>query len=332
MNVVVTGGAGFIGAHLCRHLLKVGHRVTAIDNFDPFYPRTMKEEGIEDLPREAFTLIETNICNTGTVLQALHTRGVDAIIHLAAKAGVRPSIEAPGSYEQVNVGGTQSMLQVAHRLDVDTFIYGSSSSVYGNNEKVPFAEDDPVRNPISPYAATKRSGELLAHTFHHLYDMTVYCLRFFTVYGPRQRPDLAIHKFARQLLTNQPITMYGDGTSSRDYTYVDDIVDGISKSLGRAKSVDVPEYEIINLGGGRKPPSSKTSFPELLMQWVLRQRSSGYPNSRAMWSEPTLTSRKLAGFWVTIRIRQSRGVSENLQNGLQSTTRIDLFWMFNKKV
>jgi nucleoside-diphosphate-sugar epimerase len=249
MNVVVTGGAGFIGAHLCRHLLNVGHRVTAIDNFDPFYPRTMKEEGIQDLPREAFTLIETNICNTGTVLQALHTRGVDAIIHLAAKAGVRPSIEAPGSYEQVNVGGTQSMLQVAHRLDVDTFIYGSSSSVYGNNEKVPFAEDDPVRNPISPYAATKRSGELLAHTFHHLYDMTVYCLRFFTVYGPRQRPDLAIHKFARQLLTNQPITMYGDGTSSRDYTYVDDIVNGISKSIGRAKSVDVPEYEIINLGG-----------------------------------------------------------------------------------
>ncbi|WP_258096166.1 NAD-dependent epimerase/dehydratase family protein [Salinibacter sp. 10B] len=134
---------------------------------------------------------------------------------------------------------------------IDKFIYGSSSSVYGKNDKVPFAEDDPVREPISPYAATKRSGELLAHTFHHLYDMTIHCLRFFTVYGPRQRPDLAIHKFARQLLTDQPITMYGDGTSSRDYTYVADIVDGIVRSLRRAKSLDEPEYEIINLGGSK---------------------------------------------------------------------------------
>ena len=249
MHICVTGGAGFIGGHLCRRLLNDGHRVTVIDNFDPFYPRVMKEEGIADFPPEAFTLIETNVCNTGTILQALHAQTIDAIVHLAAKAGVRPSIEAPGAYEQVNVGGTQSMLEVANRLGVGTFIYGSSSSVYGNNETVPFSENDPVDHPISPYAATKRSGELLAHTFHHLYDMTVHCLRFFTVYGPRQRPDLAIHKFARQLLTDQPITMYGDGTSSRDYTYVDDIVDGIARSLQRAQSLDDPEYEIINLGG-----------------------------------------------------------------------------------
>ena len=249
MHICVTGGAGFIGGHVCRRLLNDGHRVTAIDNFDPFYPRAMKEEGIENLPSESFTLIETSICNTGTILQALHARDIDAIIHLAAKAGVRPSIEAPGAYEQVNVGGTQSMLKVAEQLDIDTFLFGSSSSVYGNQEKVPFAESDPVRHPISPYAATKRSGELLAHTFHHLYDTTVHCLRFFTVYGPRQRPDLAIHKFARQLLTDQPITMYGDGTSSRDYTYVDDIVDGVVRSLHRATSLDAPEYEIINLGG-----------------------------------------------------------------------------------
>ncbi len=249
MHVCVTGGAGFIGGHLCRRLLNEGHRVTAIDNFDPFYPRAMKEQGIEEFSREAFSLIENNICNTGTVLQALHARSVDAIVHLAAKAGVRPSIEAPGAYERANVGGTQSMLEVAQRLEIDTFVYGSSSSVYGNNDKVPFAEADPVREPISPYAATKRSGELVAHTFHHLYDMSVHCLRFFTVYGPRQRPDLAIHKFARQLLSDQPITMYGDGTSSRDYTYVDDIVDGVVRSLRRATSLDEPEYEIINLGG-----------------------------------------------------------------------------------
>ncbi|MCS3755661.1 GDP-mannose 4,6-dehydratase [Salinibacter ruber] len=249
MHLVVTGGAGFIGGHLCRRLLHDGHRVTAIDNFDPFYPRAIKEEGIDDFPRETFTLIETDICNTDTILQALHARDVDAIVHLAARAGVRPSIEAPMAYEETNVGGTQSMLEVAQKLDIDTFLFGSSSSVYGNNDKVPFAENDPVRKPISPYAATKRSGELLAHTFHHLYDMTVHCLRFFTVYGPRQRPDLAIHKFARQLLTDQPITMYGNGTSSRDYTYVADIVDGIVRSLRRAKGLDEPEYEIINLGG-----------------------------------------------------------------------------------
>ncbi|MCS3950914.1 NAD-dependent epimerase/dehydratase family protein [Salinibacter ruber] len=249
MHICVTGGVGFIGGHLCRRLLRDGHRVTAIDNFDPFYPRAIKEEGIEDFPRERFTLIETDICNTDAILQALHARDVDAIVHLAARAGVRPSIEAPMAYEETNVGGTQSMLTVAQELDIDTFLFGSSSSVYGNNDKVPFAEDDPVRHPISPYAATKRSGELLAHTFHHLYDITVHCLRFFTVYGPRQRPDLAIHKFARQLLTDQPITMYGDGTSSRDYTYVADIVDGIVRSLRRAKSLDDPEYEIINLGG-----------------------------------------------------------------------------------
>ena len=249
MHICVTGGAGFIGSHLCRRLLADGHRVTAIDNFDPFYPRAIKAEGIEDFPRERFTLIETDICNTGTVRQALFTQDIDAIIHLAAKAGVRPSIEAPSAYQRVNVGGTQSMLEVAQRLDIDTFIYGSSSSVYGNNDEVPFAEHHRVENPISPYAATKRSGELLAHTFHHLHGLTIHGLRFFTVYGPRQRPDLAIHKFARQLLTDQPITMYGDGTSRRDYTYVEDIVDGIVRSLHRAKSLDDPEYEIINLGG-----------------------------------------------------------------------------------
>jgi nucleoside-diphosphate-sugar epimerase len=259
MHIVVTGGAGFIGGHLCRRLLRDDHRVTAIDNFDPFYPRAIKKEGIENFPSHSFTLIETDICNTDTILQALHDRDVNAIVHLAAKAGVRPSIEAPMAYEETNVGGTQSMLEVARELDIDTFIYGSSSSVYGNNEKAPFAEADPVRKPISPYAATKRSGELLAHTFHHLYDMTVHCLRFFTVYGPRQRPDLAIHKFARQLLTDQPITMYGDGTSRRDYTYVDDIVDGAVRSLRRAKSLDAPEYEIINLGG-----SETTQLKELI--------------------------------------------------------------------
>jgi nucleoside-diphosphate-sugar epimerase len=249
MHVLVTGGAGFIGGHLCRRLLGDDHRVTAIDNFDPFYPRDIKEDGIDDLRAPSFSLIEADIRDATTILDRLEERRVDAIVHLAAKAGVRPSIEDPMAYETVNLGGTQSMLEVARRLGVDTFLFGSSSSVYGNNDNIPFAEDDPVEAPISPYAATKRAGELLAHTYHHLHGMTVHCLRFFTVYGPRQRPDLAIHKFARQLLSGRPITMYGDGTTSRDYTFVDDIVDGIVRSLKRARGRHAPAYEIFNLGG-----------------------------------------------------------------------------------
>ena len=272
-----------------------GHRVTAIDNFDPFYPRTMKEEGIEDFPRERFTLIETNICNTDAIL---HARSVDAIVHLAARAGVRPSIEAPRAYEETNVGGTQSMLEGAQEHDIDTFIYGSSSSVYGTNDTVPFAEDDPVREPISPYAATKRSGGLLAHTFHHLYDIHVHCLRFFTVYVLSRRSQISGEevvlgcKFARQLLTDQPITMYGDGTWSRDYTYVADIV----RNLRRAKGLEKPEYEIINLGaltpalgecqGGsslraecRRRPSSRTSYHlrEIIVHLLVSKRQEGNP-------------------------------------------------------
>jgi UDP-glucuronate 4-epimerase len=250
MHVLVTGAAGFIGGHLCRRLLNDGHTVSAIDNFDPYYERSIKEEGITDLrPREDFHFYEQDINNTGFLRSVLTGQSIDAIVHLAAKAGVRASIENPVGCAHFNITGTQSMLEFARQMDIRTFLFGSSSSVYGNNDKVPFAETDAVHHPISPYAASKRSGELLAHTYHHLYDMSVHCLRFFTVYGPRQRPDLAIHKFARQLLSGQPITMYGDGTTSRDYTFVDDIVDGVVRSLQRAHSMERPEYEIINLGG-----------------------------------------------------------------------------------
>jgi len=250
MHILVSGGAGFIGGHLCRRLLNEGHVVSAVDNFDPYYDRSIKEEGIADLSgRPNFHFYEQDINNTAFLGSALEGRSLDAIVHLAAKAGVRASIDNPVGCAHFNITGTQSMLEFARQMDVETFLFGSSSSVYGNNEKVPFAEEDAVHHPISPYAASKRSGELIAHTYHHLYDMTVHCLRLFTVYGPRQRPDLAIHKFARQLLTGRPITMYGDGTSSRDYTYVEDIVDGIVASLHRAHALEAPEYEIINLGG-----------------------------------------------------------------------------------
>lgn len=252
MDILVSGGAGFIGGHLCRRLLQSGHSVYAVDNFDPYYDRSIKEEGIQDLhghPR--FHFHEHDINNTGFLLSVLGGQSIDAVIHLAAKAGVRASIENPVGCAHFNITGTQSMLEFARKMEINTFIFGSSSSVYGNNDKVPFAEDDAVHNPISPYAASKRSGELIAHTYHHLYDMTVHCLRFFTVYGPRQRPDLAIHKFARQLLSGEPITMYGDGTTSRDYTYVEDIVDGVVASVQRAHSLPDTEYEIINLGGSK---------------------------------------------------------------------------------
>ncbi len=250
MHVLVTGGAGFIGGHVCRRLLCKGLKVSAIDNFDPYYDRAIKEEGIKDLHKKPnFCFHEGDINNTGFLLSIKDGRSIDAIIHLAAKAGVRASIENPVGCAHFNITGTQSMLEFAREMDVDIFLFGSSSSVYGNNKKVPFSEADAVHNPISPYAASKRSGELIAHTYHHLYDMTVHCLRFFTVYGPRQRPDLAIHKFTRQLLSGEPVTMYGDGTSRRDYTYIDDIVDGVVGSLCRSNELEAPEYEIINLGG-----------------------------------------------------------------------------------
>jgi len=259
LHVVVTGGAGFIGGHLTRRLLRDGHRVTVVDNFDPFYDPSIKRAGLADVQSDPrFRLLEADVTEADRLVDALGDRPVDAIIHLAAKAGVRPSIEDPMAYQHANVGGTQSMLEVARRLDVRAFLFGSSSSVYGDEAAVPFTETDPVAAPISPYAATKRAGELLAHTYHHLYGVSVHCLRFFTVYGPRQRPDLAIHKFARLLTAGQPIPMYGDGSTRRDYTYVDDIVDGVCRSLARACR-EAPEFEIFNLGG-----SETTSLSSLI--------------------------------------------------------------------
>jgi UDP-glucuronate 4-epimerase len=251
MHVLVTGGAGFIGGYLCRRPLNEGHVVSAVDNFDSYYDRAIKEEGIADLSGwPSLHFCEQDINNTAFPGSVLDGQSIDAVVQLAAKAGVRASIDNPVGCVHFNITGTQSMLEFAQQMEIETFIFGSSSSVYGNNEKVPFSEDDAGHHPISPYSASKRSGELIAHAYHHLYDMTVHCLRFFTVYGPRQHPNLAIHKFARQLLSGQPITMCGDGTTSRDYTYVDDIVDGAVASLHRAHALEEdPEYEIINLGG-----------------------------------------------------------------------------------
>jgi len=243
-HLLVTGGAGFIASHLIDRLLAEGHRVTAIDNFDPFYPRSIKENNIgTHLHNPSFRFLETDICDLDFLIENL-SDPYDAIVHLAAKAGVRPSIQAPADYQRVNVGGTQSLLEFAKKRGIQRFIFCSSSSVYGVNPNTPWSERDNVLLPISPYAATKIAGELLGHVYSHLYGMRFIALRLFTVYGPRQRPDLAIAKFARLLLADQPIPFYGDGSTRRDYTFVYDIVDGLLAALRYEGSL----YEIINLG------------------------------------------------------------------------------------
>jgi len=242
-RVVVTGAAGFIGSHVCERLLADGWQVTGIDCFDTFYDPEVKRQNLRDcLSSDGFTLVECDIRDERAVDQVLADRA-DVVIHLAARAGVRSSIETPQLCQDVNVGGTCALLEVARQHSVGRFVFASSSSVYGNNKKVPFAESDDVGYPISPYAATKRAGELLCHTYHHLYGMDVFCLRLFTVYGPRQRPDLAIHKFARLMEAGEAIPVYGDGTTMRDYTYIDDIVAGILAAVERCKG-----YRIYNLG------------------------------------------------------------------------------------
>lgn len=243
-HALVTGGAGFIGSHLIDRLLAEGWKVTNVDNFDSFYNRAIKEENIKaHFDYNNYVLVEADIRDFDTLKEKL-TGDYDVIVHLAAKAGVRPSIKDPITYQEVNVKGTQNLLELAKYLGVKQFIFGSSSSVYGINPNVPWREDDHVLMPISPYASTKVSGELMGHVYSHLYGIRFIALRFFTVYGPRQRPDLAIHKFARKMIKGEPIPIYGDGSSRRDYTYIDDIVRGIRAAMEYDKTM----YEVINLG------------------------------------------------------------------------------------
>src|SRR5687768_15283765 len=246
-HALVTGGAGFIGSHLVDSLLADGWRVTSFDNFDPFYDPAIKERNIGPHRQNPnYTLVRGDLRDRQSVT-ALSSGAYDVIVHLAARAGVRPSIEDPVGYQEVNVAGTQLVLELARTLGVQQFVFASSSSVYGVNPRVPWREDDYVLQPISPYASTKVSGELLGHVYSHLYGMRFVALRFFTVYGPRQRPDLAIHKFARLMLADKPIPVFGDGSTSRDYTYVDDVVRGVRAAMEYSAS----PYEVINLGNTR---------------------------------------------------------------------------------
>ncbi len=248
-RILVTGAAGFIGSHVVERLLERGQGVIGLDNLDDFYDPAIKRRNLaRALDASAFELVEGDI-RDARVLDSLPD-DVSLIIHLAARAGVRPSIEQPLLYQDVNVRGTQELLEYARRAGVRRFIFGSSSSVYGNAERVPFSEDDPVDRPISPYAATKRAGELICHTYHHLFGLGIVALRFFTVYGARQRPDLAIHKFTRLMAAGEPIQQYGDGTTQRDYTHVRDILQGVEGALSYLER-EPEAFEIINLGESR---------------------------------------------------------------------------------
>lgn len=247
MTILITGAAGFIGSHVCKHFTRMGHHVIGIDNFDPFYPRKFKDLNIAELSNnKLFQFHEADIRNSKALNSIFSTGKIDMVIHLAAKAGVRPSIDSIGEYYDVNVNGTVSLLESMRTQQVKKMVFASSSSVYGNNPKVPFSEADSVDNPISPYASTKKSGELLCHVYNHLYGFDITCLRFFTVFGPGQRPDLAIHKFTRLIDTGESIPFYGDGSTSRDYTYIDDIVNGISCAANQLGG-----YRIYNLGESR---------------------------------------------------------------------------------
>ena len=245
MNFLVTGGVGFIGSHVCERLLEAGHAVCALDDLNDFYDPAIKQSTLRELQSRAqsFSFVHADITNRGEVDEIFGSMAFDQIIHLAARAGVRPSLENPALYQRVNVEGTVNVLEAARERGVKKITIASSSSVYGVNSKVPFSEADPIFSAISPYAASKLACEALGHVYHHVHGMDVCMLRFFTVYGPRQRPDLAIHKFARLMQSGQPIPVFGDGSTSRDYTYVDDTVDGVIASTEKEFG-----YEIINLG------------------------------------------------------------------------------------
>lgn len=248
-NVLITGGAGFIGSHLVGRLLGEGTgRVHVVDDFNDFYDPALKRRNVAPhLGRDDFRLYEADIRDRAALGRIFGESQFDCVVHLAARAGVRPSLAEPVLYAETNINGTLNLLELARAHDVEQFVFGSSSSVYGENEKVPFAEDDPIFKPISPYAATKAAGELLCHTYSHLWGLRCVCLRFFTVYGARQRPDLAIHKFARLISVGKRIPVFGDGTTRRDYTFVDDIVAGVRAAM----SYKASQYEVINLGESR---------------------------------------------------------------------------------
>jgi UDP-glucuronate 4-epimerase len=278
VRVLVTGAAGFIGSHLCQRLAARGDQVTGFDNFDAFYARDIKSRNLAEVRgaiaavpalHGAFTFVEGDIRSPEALAAAFSASRPDVVVHLAALAGVRPSIQDPARYADVNVTGTQNVLSACHAHGVARMAFASSSSVYGLDSAVPFHETDPCLHPLSPYAATKRAGELLTFTAHHLSQLGVSNLRFFTVYGPRQRPDLAIHKFTRLISAGKPIELFGDGTTSRDYTFIDDIIDGCVAAVDQLAADPTGVCRTYNLGGSRT--TTLVGLVELISQSLGRQ-------------------------------------------------------------
>lgn len=252
MNVLVTGAAGFIGSHLCEALLEEGHAVTGVDNFDPYYDRSLKEANLRVLrTMPDFHFMEMDLRDRAAT-QAAASQGWDAVVHLAGRGGVRRSIEEPEAYVELNYMATLNLLEAMRRSPSRRLVFASTSSVYGNDSTPPYREEEPTSRPLAPYAATKKACEVLCHAYHQIHDLDIYVLRFFTVYGPRQRPDMAIHKFVSAITRRQPIERFGDGSMQRDYTYVSDIVRGVVKAVERARG-----YEIINIGGAQTTALSR---------------------------------------------------------------------------
>jgi UDP-glucuronate 4-epimerase len=304
VNVLVTGGAGFIGYHVVAALLRRGDDVVVLDDLNDFYDPAVKRRNLADLDAlgtgGALTVVEGDVVEPDDVEKAF-TGGVDKVVHLAARAGVRPSLEQPALYQRVNVEGTVNVLEAVRRHGVPTVVLASSSSVYGTNAKVPFAEDDPIFSAISPYAASKLATEALGHVWHHLYGTDVVALRFFTAYGPRQRPDLAIHRFARLMLAGRPLPFFGDGSSARDYTFVGDIADGVLAALDRPLG-----FEIVNLGGSRTVRLDELVhlLEEALGVRAVLNRRPDQPGDVPLTYADTTKARRLLGFAPRVPITE----------------------------
>ncbi len=303
-RILITGGAGFIGSHLASHLLREGNwDITIVDDLNDFYSPVIKHANLRSIgPSGDFRFVEADIRSADDLRAIFDETSFDCIVHLAARAGVRPSLSQPKLYAETNITGTLNLLELARDYEVQQFVFGSSSSVYGINSKVPFSEDDPVVHPISPYAATKAAGELLCHTYSHLFGFRTVCLRFFTVYGARQRPDLAIHKFSRLILEGRPIQVFGDGTTRRDYTYIDDIVQGVRASIGYDGSV----HEVFNLGESETTELTRLIelIEENLGKKAIIDRQPMQPGDVPITFADILKARKLLNYNPTTKIEQ----------------------------